>query len=114
MKLPNAERAVFDIEKLRDYSLNPKHPKGKHKARVFLEELDFKADDAEHLREKLMEAISTTEVTAQQLTSYEQRFFVDFQVRRDSKYVVTLKAIRSAWIVRNNEDFPRLTTCYIL
>lgn len=35
MKLPNAENAVIDIAKLRDYSLNPNHPEGKHKARVF-------------------------------------------------------------------------------
>lgn len=26
MKLPNAEKAVIDIAKLRDYSLNPNHP----------------------------------------------------------------------------------------
>jgi hypothetical protein len=25
MKLPNAERAVVDIEKLRDYALSPEH-----------------------------------------------------------------------------------------
>jgi hypothetical protein len=37
MKLPNAEKAVVDIVKLRDYSLNPHHPEGKHKARAFLE-----------------------------------------------------------------------------
>lgn len=40
MKLPNAENAVVSIEKLRDYSLNPNHPEGKHKARAFLEKLD--------------------------------------------------------------------------
>ena len=54
MKLPNADRAVIEIEKLRDYSLNPNHPKGKHKARVFLAALGLKADDAEALREKIM------------------------------------------------------------
>ena len=33
-KLPNADRAVVDLGKLRDYSLNPLHEVGKHKARV--------------------------------------------------------------------------------
>ncbi len=47
MKLPNAENAVIDIKKLRDYCLNPNHPEGKHKARVFLEKLDIGRDDAE-------------------------------------------------------------------
>jgi hypothetical protein len=36
MKLPNAEAAFIDIRKLRDYSLNPDHDRGKHKARLFL------------------------------------------------------------------------------
>jgi hypothetical protein len=61
MKLPNAERAVIDIKKLRDYSLNPNHPEGKHKARVFMEKLGLKADDAERLRELIVEAILVEE-----------------------------------------------------
>ena len=32
MKIPNAERAIVDIRKLRGYCLNPQHVKGKHKA----------------------------------------------------------------------------------
>ena len=35
MKLPNADRAVVEIEKLRDYCLSSSHPRGRHKARVF-------------------------------------------------------------------------------
>ena len=34
-KLPRPERAIVHIEKLADYCLNPEHPSGKHKARVF-------------------------------------------------------------------------------
>ena len=113
MKLPNAARAVIDVEKLRDYSLNPNHPKGKHKARVFLAALGFKADDAERLRQLILDAILTTEATAQPPTSYGQRFVVDFQVQWRKHFVVTSAMIRSAWIIRNDEDFPRLTTCFI-
>ncbi len=114
MKLPNADRAVIDIEKLRDYSLNPNHPEGKHKARVFLAALGFTADDAERLRKILLEAITTIEATAQQPTPYGQRFVVDFQVTEFDKFVVSFATIRSAWIIRNDEDFPRLTSCFIL
>ena len=35
MKLPNGDRAVIDIAKLRDYCLSPDHLRGRHKARVF-------------------------------------------------------------------------------
>jgi hypothetical protein len=113
MKLPNAERAVVDVEKLRDYSLNPNHPKGKHKAHVFLEKLGLKTDDAERLRRLILDAILTTEATEQQPTPYGQRFIVDFKVSWKEKFVETNVTIRSAWIIRNDEDFPRLTTCFI-
>jgi uncharacterized protein DUF6883 len=113
MKLPNAERAVIDIEKLRDYSLNPNHPKGKHKARVFLEKLELNADDAERLRKLILEAVLTGEATEQQPTTYGRRFIVDFQVTREERLVVMSAPIRTAWIIRNGEDFPRLTSCFI-
>ncbi|HYG08441.1 MAG TPA: hypothetical protein VD835_00575 [Pyrinomonadaceae bacterium] len=113
MKLPNAERAVVDIEKLRDYSLNPHHPKGKHKARVFLEKLGLKADDAERLRKFILEAILTTEAIVQAPTKYGRRYIVDFQLGQGEGFAATLVTIRSAWIIRNDEDFPRLTTCFI-
>ena len=51
MRIPNAERAVVDIRKLRDYCLNPMHREGKQKARLFAAALDMTANDAEHLRE---------------------------------------------------------------
>ncbi|MGH7818267.1 MAG: DUF6883 domain-containing protein [Candidatus Binatia bacterium] len=35
MRIPNADRAVVDPRKLRDYCLSPIHPRGRHKARVF-------------------------------------------------------------------------------
>lgn len=114
MKLPNADRAVVDIEKLRDYSLNPNHPEGKHKARVFLAALGLKADDAESLRASILEAVLTAEAEEQLSTPYGRRFVVDFQATSFDKYVATSKVIRSAWIIRNDEDFPRLTSCYIL
>ena len=55
MKLPNGDRAIVDIAKLRDYCLNPEHPRGKHKARVFAAALGFTVDDAEKLRAALGE-----------------------------------------------------------
>lgn len=114
MKLPNAERAVVDIEKLRDYSLNQNHPEGKHKARVFLASLGFTADHADRLRELIIKVILTTEATEQQPTSYGRRFRVDFNVQGEQGVVAMLATIRSTWIIRNDEDFPRLTSCFIL
>jgi hypothetical protein len=35
MKMPGGDAAIVDRQKLTGYSLNPEHPRGKHKARVF-------------------------------------------------------------------------------
>ena len=55
MKLPNGERAVVEIEKLRSYCLNPHHPRGRHKARVFAS-VGIRDGDAGELREALLRA----------------------------------------------------------
>jgi hypothetical protein len=112
MKLPNAEKAVVDIAKLRDYSLNPNHPEGKHKARVFLERLGITRDDAEGLRKLILEAILTEDATEQKPTEYGRRFVVDFEIQRGQGIILFKAAVRTAWMIRNDEDFPRLTTCF--
>ena len=73
MLLPNGENAIVDIRKLRDYCLNPDNPRGGNKARVFAAALGITAADAEILREKLLDATRTNEVTLGELDMYGQR-----------------------------------------
>ena len=54
MEIPNADSAVVDIRKLRDYCLNPTHDEGKHKAHLFAAALNMTANDAEELRDALL------------------------------------------------------------
>jgi len=56
MRLPGGEHAIVDIVKLRDYCLNPLHPRGRHKARVFVSALGLIRADAQFLREELLRA----------------------------------------------------------
>lgn len=72
MKLPNAQNAVIEIGKLRDYCLNPNHPEGKHKARTFEAKLGLTINDAERLRQRIFEAIMTAEAIEQTPTAYGQ------------------------------------------
>lgn len=110
MRLPNAARAIVDIEKLRDYCLSESHPRGKHKARVFESALGLTASDVNELRDAILFAIQTEEVIAGERDEYGQRYLVDFSMKRPGRQAV----IRSAWIVRHGEDAPRLTSCYVL
>jgi hypothetical protein len=113
MKLPDAERAFVDIAKLRDYCLNPNHPEGKHKARVFLEKLGLTKNDAVRLRTAILEAILEADATEQRPTGYGRRFVVDFELSvPEGKFILSTALVRTAWIIRNDEDFPRLTTCF--
>jgi hypothetical protein len=109
MKLPNAEAAFIDIHKLRDYSLNMQHDRGKHKARLFLAILGLSVENAEELELILLEAIQIYDAISSSQDEYGQRYLVDFPLTRNGNTAT----IRSTWIVRSTETFPRLTSCYI-
>ena len=85
MLLPNAENAVVDIRKLRDYCLNLGHDDGKHKARLFLSCLGMTAENAEELRRILLEAIQTQEVQLGRQDEFGQRYTLDFDIEWQNK-----------------------------
>lgn len=109
MKLPNADRAVVNIEKLRDYSLNSAHDEGKHKARVFAALLGFTAADAEKLREIILTAVLSQESMPGTTDKHGTRYAVDFEAK-GLRGAVT---IRTAWIIDAGETVPRLVSCYV-
>ncbi|MEH2052282.1 DUF6883 domain-containing protein [Nostoc sp.] len=108
--IPNAENAVVDIRKLRDYCLNPEHDEGKHKARVFSSTLGITADDAEELRQIILKVVKTHEVLLQRCDEFGQRYTLDFTLEWQNRSAT----IRSGWIIEEGSDVPRLTTCYLL
>jgi hypothetical protein len=109
MNLPNSEAAYIDIRKLRDYSLNPNHDRGKHKARLFLAILGLDTDEVEELQALILEAIQVYEAIPADTDDYGQRYIVDFPLTRNQNTA----NIRTTWIIRPDETFPRLTSCYI-
>jgi hypothetical protein len=109
MKLPNADRAAVDVARLRDYSLNPAHGKGKHKARVFAAALGFTVADAGRLRDMIIAAILTHEATQGAADEHGTRYRVDFEAQ-GLRGPVT---IRTAWHIDAGETIPRLVSCYV-
>jgi hypothetical protein len=110
MKIPNAEHAVVDIRKLRNYCLNPIHEDGKHKAHLFATMLGITARDSETLRDILIDAVKTNDAQLGRRDEYGQRYFIDFILEWRGKRAM----IRSGWIIEHITDTPRLTTCYPL
>ena len=80
MLIPNAENAVIDIRKLRDYCLNFEHNDGKHKARLFSAILGLTADNAEELRQILFEVVKTYKAQLGRQAEFGQRYTLDFTI----------------------------------
>ena len=110
MNLPGGDRAVVDIAKLTEYCLNTEHPRGRHKARVFASVLGFGTREAELLRRALLEAAIDGQATPGEGDDYGQRYVVDFELSGPRGRAT----VRSNWIVLTDEDYPRLTSCYVL
>ena len=73
MLIPNAESEIVDIRKLRDYCLNTEHEDGKHKAQLFSSILGMTADNAEELRQILLEIVQTQEARLGRQDEFGQR-----------------------------------------
>lgn len=110
MKLPNAEQAIIEIEKLRDYSLNPEHPVGKHKARVFDASLGLRQEHAHEVQERLQLAARSYECIPTKLTPHGQHYETDFVLTHETRSAL----VRAVWIMRHDEKSPRLVTFYVL
>ena len=110
MLVPNAELAVVEIEKLRDYSLNPEHEVGRHKAIVFASSLGFTQRDALRLRALLHDAIKIKDFRPGKPNKYGEVFIVDFEAASREKTAL----IRSIWMIDTGENNPRLVSCYVI
>jgi len=110
MKLPGGTAAIVEIAKLRDYCLDPHHPRGRYKARVFLSALGLTQRDAEFLRAALIQAAKEAEAIAGVSDEYGDRYRLDFEIYRGDRHAT----VRSAWIVLRGEAAPRLTSCFVL
>ncbi len=107
--LPNPDRAIIPFEKLEGYSLNANHAEGRHKAIVFKSALGIEVADSDELRFFLQQSLLTQEATLLNRNPYGQKYGMDVEMTRGDRRAI----IRSIWIIRGNEDFPRLVTCYI-
>ena len=110
MRLPQAEHAFLDVGKIEDYCLNPTHLHGRHKARVFRDALGLNRADAVWLKAVLLRGIGDHDAVRLAADDYGTRWRVDVAVRRHDLSAV----VRTIWIVRTGEDFPRFVTCWVL
>lgn len=108
--LPHVEHAVVSAAKLRDYVLNPAHPQGGQKARVFAAVLGLTREDWRYLREQLLAGVQTAPATKRGTTPWGDLFEVLIDVRGTQGHVAR---VRTGWIIRHDDRRPHLTTAYV-
>ncbi len=96
----------IDIRKLRDYCLNPKHPVGKHKARVFASQVRLGRKDAGILKRAITKAIKKAEIQIEREDEFGRRFsaVIELSIKNNTAFVKTV------WIIRSEEKIPELVT----
>jgi len=108
MKLTNGDQTEISMQKLIGYCLNPEHPSGKHKARVFESALPITAENANFLRELIQTAAVKGEIVQQETTAFGQVFKVDWIVQNTN--AIELRTIGE--ITTKNPN-PRLISAFI-
>jgi len=110
MRLPHGSRAILDVRKLEDYCLDPRHPRGRHKARIFQAALDLERSDAAWLRDVLLSAARSSEQFRRSARAWGTEWRADISITRHRMNAI----VRTVWLVRTGETLPRFITCWVV
>jgi hypothetical protein len=107
MRVPNRDKAIIDVRKVREYLLSSTHPVGRFKAKYF-SGLGYDADVWTTLEAHLRESLESEKVEA-----IEGEFGATFVVRSVvTSPSGTISRLTTVWIVLNGEENPRFVTAY--
>lgn len=108
--LLNAEHAVIDPKKLASYALNPEHPKGGNKARVFASALGYNPANADILATRVQQGILTAPATVLDANKFGQLMAVDMPILGANGQTAI---IRTGWMYETDALVPRMTTIFV-
>lgn len=108
MRLPNADKAIIPVEKLRDYLLSPHHPVGKFKA-AFFASLGYTEEDWTKLEEDLRSQHLVLDAEEQERTLYGRKFVIVGPLTGPSERTAL---VVSVWVIPSGEESPRFVTAY--
>ena len=108
--LKNARHAIVDERKLTAYLLNPTHPRGRDKARIFKSALGYDRASSKGLIEQIRRAILRHEAVFLRQDRYGRHYRVDLTLEGPRG----TGRVRTGWLYDRGSDVPRLTTAYVL
>ena len=108
--VPNVEYAIINPTKLTEYALNPNHPVGKNKAKVFESALGYNQSNADALMRQIYAKLPSGKTVLGKLDEYGQRYTVDIPITGPNGNTVN---VRTGWIIKTGSDIPELATIYV-
>ena len=97
--------------KLTEYALNPEHPVGKHKAKVFESALGYTLDNYQDLIDNIKEGVKKYPMEIHGENSYGDLFHCDIEITGANGNTAV---VRTGWIIKKETYFYRLTTIFVL
>lgn len=107
-RLPNAEKAIIEAGKLKDYILSPVHPVGRFKA-TFFQKLGYSIANWEVLDQHLRDLILTEDLAKIEEMHYGKKFIIEGQLECPSGKKVKVITV---WVILKDENIPRFVTVY--
>jgi hypothetical protein len=108
-RLLNADRAIIDPRKLTDYALDPAHPTGGDKAKVFEAELGYNRSNAAELLQQIRQGVTSIAPVPAKVDEFGSRFTVDIPVVGPGGSGI----VRTGWIYKGESEIPELTTLFV-
>jgi hypothetical protein len=109
LRLPRANEATINPEKLKGYALNPDHESGRNKARVFQSALGIGQDDWEYLNHAILANLSNGEVRSVEPLRGGRQYRITIWI--DGLNGAT-HPVSTRWIVLEDQP-PRLSTLWV-
>ncbi len=108
MRLPNADRAQVDREKITEYLLSTDHPDGRSKARFFTG-FGFRIESWNILAEALRKHGTSHFVVTAVESGFGTRYTIEGELETPDG---RKPRVRTVWMVEKGSETPRLITAY--
>ena len=108
MKILNAEKAIIEADKLRNYILSPTHPTGRFKA-AFFRELGYSVENWGVFEQHLREQILPLNAVKIEKSEYGQKFVIEGPMTGLTGKTVQVVTV---WVILKGENSPRFITAY--
>lgn len=108
VRLPNAEKAIVERDKIADYLLNAAHPDNGGKA-AFFESFGFRRSEPETLTNSFQNLARQMEVAQATVSPHGRKYVIIGQIESP---IGKAANVRTIWIVDKGRDVARLVTAY--